>query len=211
LRVLNDERLQVGCAAATRGSHGGNGERDIRPIFAGVLRDFGTAHQFERGLAIFRAGVEACVVERHPACVAHGIGHPQRRLGRSGRCEFDLDFQLARRLLRPVLFETRDFAIEFALLAFGVADGGVGAGDFLADRGKGRAPFGDRPRLALVADPYRSNIRKSLGEFTPGGGGIDCALQIDALVLQRLDALVEFGQIDWRGGARRFCVDRADG
>ncbi len=186
-------------------------ERDIRPVLAGVLRDLGAAHQFERGLAVFRAGVEAGVVERRPARVAHRIGHPQRRLGRGGRREFDPDFQLARRLLRPVLFEPRDFAVEFALLALGVADRGVGAGDFLADRGKGRAPFGDRPRLALVADSGRRRLRKSLGEFAPRGGRIDRALQVGALVLQRLDALVEFGQIDRRRRARRFGVDRADG
>ena len=210
LRVLNDERLQVGRAAAARGSHGGNGERDIRPVLAGVLRDFGAAHQFERGLAVLGAGVETGVVERRPARVAHRIGHAQRRFGRGGGREFDPDFQPARRLLRPVLFETRDFAVEFALLALGIADGGVGAGDFLADRGKGRAPFGDRPRLALVADSGRRRIRKSLGEFAPRGRRIDRALQIGALVLQRLDALVEFGQVDRRRRARRFCVDRAD-
>ena len=78
--------------------------------------------------------------------------------------------------MRPVLFKTRDFAVEFALLAFGIADGGVGAGDFLADRGKGRAPFGDRPRLTLLAYPGRSGIRKTLGEFAPRGRRIDRAL-----------------------------------
>ena len=109
MRVLNDERLQVGRAAATRGSHGGNRERDIRPILAGVLRDLGTAHQLERGLAVFRASVEAGVVERHPACVAHGISYAQRRLGRGRGRKLDPDFQSARQLLRPVLFETRDF------------------------------------------------------------------------------------------------------
>ena len=79
------------------------------------------------------------------------------------------------------------------------------------DRGKGRAPFGDRPRLALLADSGRRRFGKALGEFAPRGGGIDRALQIGALVLQRLDALVEFGQIDRRRRARRPCVDRADG
>ena len=112
--------------------------------------------------------------------------------------------------MRPVLFETRDFAVEFALLAFGIADGRVGAGDFLADRGKGRAPFGNRPRFTLVADSGRRRLRKSLGEFAPGGRRIDRALQIDPLVLQRLDALVELGQVDRRRRARRVCVDRTD-
>ena len=83
--------------------------------------------------------------------------------------------------MRPVLFQTRDFAVEFALLALGVADGSVSTGDFLADRGKGRAPFGNRPRLAFVADPGGRSIRKTLGEFAPRGSGIDRALQIDAL------------------------------
>ena len=35
-------------------------------------------------------------------------------------------------------------------------------------------------------------------------------MQVGALVLQRLDALVEFGQIDRRRRARRLCVDRSD-
>ena len=209
--IARSSDFKSGALAAARGPHGGNRERDIRPVLAGVLRDFGAAHQFERGLAVFRAGVETGVVERHPARVAHRIGHPQRRFGRGGRREFDPDFQLARRLLRPVLFEPRDFAVEFALLALGIADRSVGAGDFLADRGKGRAPFGDRPRLTLVADPCRRRLRKALGEFAPGGRRIDRALQVGPLVLQRLDALVEFGQIDRRRRARRFCVDRADG
>ena len=85
------------------------------------------------------------------------------------------------------------------------------AGDFLGDRGKGRAPFGDRTRLALVAESGRRGFGKALGEFAPRGGGIDRALQIGALVLQRLDALVEFGQIDRRRRARRPGIDRADG
>ena len=112
--------------------------------------------------------------------------------------------------MRPVLFETRDFAIELALLALGIANGGIGAGDLLADRGKGRAPLRDRPCLTLVADSGRRGIRKSLGEFAPRGRRVDRTLQVEPLVLQRLDALVEFGQVGRRRRARRFCVDRAD-
>jgi hypothetical protein len=50
-----------------------------------------------------------------------------------------------------------------------------------------------------------------LGEFAPRRGGVDRALQIGALVLQRLDAFVEFGQVDGRRCARRPGVDGADG
>ena len=63
--------------------------------------------------------------------------------------------------MRAVRFEPRDLAVDFALLALGVADGGIGAGDFLGDRGKGGAPFGDRPRLALFADARPATPRQS--------------------------------------------------
>ena len=181
------------------------------PILAGVLGDFGAAHQFERRLAIPAAGVETRVIERRPARVAHRIGHPQRRLGCRGGGEFDPDFELARRFLRLVVFQPRDFAVEFALLALGIADRAVGGRDFLTNRCKSGAPFGDRTRLALVANSGRRGFRKTFGEFAPRSGGIDRALQIDALIFQCLDALVEFGQIDRRRGARRIGVDRADG
>ena len=151
-RILHDQRIQIRRLAAARGAHGGNAERDIGPVLAGVLGDFGAAHQFERRLAVFCAGVETGVIERRPARVAHRISHPQRRLGRGGGGDFDSNLELARRLLRLVGFQPRDFAVEFALLALGVADRAVGGSHFLTDRGKGRAPFGDRARLALVAD-----------------------------------------------------------
>ena len=51
--------------------------------------------------------------------------------------------------------------------------------------------------------PGGRGFGKALGEFAARGGRIDRALQIGALVLQRLDALVEFGQIDRRRRARR--------
>ena len=136
----------------------------------------------------------------------HRIGHPQRRLGRGGGGEIDPDLELARRLARDPL-QPRDLAIDLALLALGIADRGIGGGDFLRDRGKGRTPFGDRPRLALVADARRRRFGELLGEFAARGGGRHRAFQIVALVLQRLDALVEFGQIVRRGARRPGSID----
>ncbi len=49
-----------------------------------------------------------------------------------------------------------------------------------------------------------------LGKFPARGGRIDRALQIGALVAQRLEALVEFGQIGGCRSAWRFGIDRAD-
>ena len=133
------------------------------------LRDLGAAHQFERRLAVLGAGIEPRVVERRPARIAHRIGDPQRRLGRGGGGEIDPDLELARRLGCSVLLEPRDLAVDVTLLALGVADRGIGGGDFLGDRGKGRAPFGDRTRLALLAEPAgeasakrSANLRRAL-------------------------------------------------
>ena len=56
-RILHDQRIQIGRAAAARGPDGRNGERDVGPILAGVLGNLGAANQFERGLAIPAAGV----------------------------------------------------------------------------------------------------------------------------------------------------------
>ena len=211
LRILHDQRIQIGRAAAARGPDGGNRERHIRPVLAGALRDLGAAHQFERGLAVLRSAVEPGVVERRPAGVAHGIGHPQRRLGRRGGCKLDADLELARRLDRPIRFQPRDLAVDVALLVLRVTDRGIRGRDFLGNGGERRAPLGERTRLAFLAQPRRRGLRKALGEFAARGGGADRVGEIGVFVPQRLDALVEFRQIDRRRGARLLGVDGADG
>ena len=80
-----------------------------------------------------------------------------------------------------------------------------------ADGRERGAPFGDRPRLALFSQSGRRGLREALGECAPRGSCGDGALQVDALVVQRLDALVEFGQIDRRRRAWRPGVDRTNG
>ena len=211
LRILHDQRIQIGRTAAARGSHRRDGQRHIRPVLSGRLGDLGAAHQFERGLAVLRAGVEPGIVERRPARVAHAVGHPQRRSGRRGGGKIDPDLELARRLGRAIRLEPGDLAVDVPLLAFRLADRGVRAGYFLRDRGKGGAPLVDRTRFALLAQPRGRALRKALGELAARVGRVDRAFEIAALVLQRLDALVEFRQIDRRRGTRRPGVDGADG
>ena len=117
LRILHDQRVQFGRAAAAGGPHRGDAEADIRPILAGVLGDLGAAHQFERGFSVLGAGVETGIVKRRPARIPDGIGDPQRRLGGGGGSQFDADLELVRRLDRAILFEPRDLAVDLALLA----------------------------------------------------------------------------------------------
>jgi hypothetical protein len=50
-----------------------------------------------------------------------------------------------------------------------------------------------------------------LGEFAPHLGGGDRAVKIGALVLQRLDLLVDLGQVGGRDRLWRARIDRADG
>lgn len=106
--------------------------------------------------------------------------------------------------------ELGDLPVDLAQLARGVADSRIGARNFLADRGKGRAPFGDRPRLPFLANTHGGGFRKVLGKLAPRIRRIDRALQIGALIVQSPDALVQLGQVD-RRRARRTRVDRADG
>jgi hypothetical protein len=97
------------------------------------------------------------------------------------------------------------------LLAFRITDSSVCGRDFLRDRSKGRAPFGDRPRLTLVTYSRRRRLGKALGEFATRGGCGNRTPDIGALVLERFDALVEIGQIDRRRGTGRPGVNRANG
>ena len=208
---MHDQRIQLGRPAAARASHGRNAERNIRPVLSRGLGDFGAAHQFEHGPAVLRAGVETGVIERRPARGTHGIGHPQRRLGRGGSGKIDPHLELAGWLDRAIGFQPGDLAIDVALLAFRVANGGVRGSYFLRNRGKGRAPIGDRTGLTLLTNSRRGGFGKTLGEFATRGGSRNRALQVGALVLQRLDALVEFGQIDRRCCAGRPGIDRPNG
>ena len=208
---MHDERFEIGRAATARGPHGRDRKRDVRPVLARALRDLGTTHQFERRLALLAAGVEPRIVERRPARIAHGIGHPQCRPGRRGGGEIDADLDLVRRLARPVLLEPRDLTVDVALNALGVADRRVGGRDFLGDGREGGAPFGDRTRFPLVAEAGGRGVREALGEGTPRVGRGDRALQVGAFVLERLDAPVEFGQVDRRRRVRQPRVDGADG
>src|SRR5205807_7542123 len=66
-------------------------------------------------------------------------------------------------------------------------------------------------RLALLAKAGGRGFGKALREFAPRGRPVDRALQVGTLVLQRLDALVKFGEIDRRRRTRRPCIDGADG
>ena len=122
-RILHDQRMQLGRPATARAPHGGDAERHIRPVLPRALSDFGSAHQFERRLAVLRAGVEAGIIERRPARRAHGIGHPQRRLGRGSGRKIDPHLQLAGRLDRAIGFEPGNLPIDLALLAFRIANG----------------------------------------------------------------------------------------
>ena len=96
------------------------------------------------------------------------------------------------------------------LLALRVTDSSVCHRDFLRDRSKGGAPFGDWARLALVTNSRRRRLGKALGELATRGGGGDRTPEVDALVLERFDALVEIGKIDRRRGTRRPGVNRAN-
>ena len=135
----------------------------------------------------------------------------QRRFGRGGARKIDSDLELARRLDRAIRFEPGDLAVEVALLALRVADRGVGARDFVGDHRERSAPLGDRTRLALLANSRRRGFRKTLGEFAARRGGGNRTVEIGALVPQGFDALVDFGLVDLRHGARRAGVDRANG
>ena len=188
---MHDQRIQIGCAAATGDADGGDAKRDIRPVLSRGLRDLSAAHQFERRLAVLRSGVEAGVVKRRPARIAYRIGHPKRRPGRGTGGEIDPYLELARRLDRAVRLKSRDLAVDIALLAFRFADRSVSGRDLLRNRNKGSAPFGDRTRFAFLAYSRRRGFRKPLGEFAARGGGGNRALEIGVLVLQRFNTLVE--------------------
>ncbi|MGY3076092.1 hypothetical protein ACVWZZ_002463 [Bradyrhizobium sp. LM6.10] len=129
--------------------------------------------------------------------------------GRRG--DVNAHLELARRFGRALGFELRDLAIDLALFPRGISDRGVGGRDLLTDRAKRRPPFGDRARFALFTEPGGGRFGKPLREFAPRNRRIDCSLQIGALVLERFDALVEFGQVDRRRRTRRPRIDRADG
>jgi hypothetical protein len=208
---LHDQRIQLRRAAAAIDAHSGDPESDVRPILAGRLRDFRTADQLDLRLAILGAGVEPRVVERQPARIAHHVGHPQRCFRRGRRGDVDPYLQLARRLGRAIGFELGDLAIDLALFSRGIPDRGIRGRDLLGHRGEGRSPFGNRPRLTLVADAGGRGFGKALGKLAPRIGRVDRALQIRSLVLQSFDALVEFRQIERGCRARRPRVDGPDG
>ncbi len=207
---MHQQRVEVGRVAAARHAHGGDRKRHIRPVLAGRLGDLGAAHQLDRGLAVLGAGIETGIVNRHPARVAHRIGHPQGGLGSCGGGKLDPYLEMARRFGAAIGFEARQFAVDVALLACGVADRAVGGCDFIRHRRERRAPLADRARLALLADPDRRGLGEVLGEFAPRLGRADDPLQILALIPQRLDPLVDVGQVGRRHQVRRSRIDGAD-
>ena len=90
LVIAHDQRLQFGPAAAFRGAHGRDRERDIRPILAGLLHDLGAADQFERGLALAgrlnrAARHRAAPSARRAPCSSPGTSRASRRWPQ-GRC-----------------------------------------------------------------------------------------------------------------------------
>ena len=100
-------------------------------------------------------------------------------------------------------FEPRDLAVDVALLDLGVADRVVGGGDLLGDGGEGGAPFGERTRLALLAEAGGRRLGKALGELAARGRSRDRAVERGALVAQRLDPPVDLRQVRRRRRPRR--------
>ena len=84
---------------------------------------------------------------------------------------------------------------------------GIRVGDLLGTGGKGSTPSGERTRLTLLAQARGRISGKPLGEFAPGFGSRTRAVRVLALILQCLDALVDFGRVDRRLRPR---VDGAD-
>ena len=210
MRIVHDQGFEIGRVAAARDAHRGDGERHIRPVLSGRLRDLGAANELERRLAVFRAGVEPGIVKRRPARIAHRVGDAQRRVGSRIGCEVHPHREFGRRLGSTIGFKPRDLAIDVALLALRIADRAVGAGDLVGDRGKRGAPFTQGPRLTLLAETSRRAFGEALGEFAPRLRRSNRAVEIGVLVLERLDALVQLGQVGRRHRPLRARVDRTD-
>ncbi len=208
--VAHDQRLELRPAAAFGGAHGRDGQRDIRPVLAGLLHDLGAAHEFERGLALARAGIEPRIVERRPARAAHRVADAEGRARLRIGCEVDAHLHLARRIGLQRLADPRQLLVDRTLLQLERADRVVGRADFFRDRAERRAPIRDRTRLAFFAEAERRLRGKALGEFLARGLGGDLVFDRCALVFQRLPALLKLRRGRRPLGARGACIDRAD-
>ena len=164
-RIAHDQRPQFRRAAALGGAHGRDRERDIAPVLAGLLHDLGAADEFERGLALARAGIEPRIVERRPARAAHRVADAEgRRANRRSAARSMRTSILRGGLALQRALDPRDLAIDLALLQLALADRAVGGARSRPRRRRSRAPFGERPRLAFLAEAERRSRGEALGE-----------------------------------------------
>ena len=103
----------------------------------------------------------------------------------------------------------RDLAVDVALLELRLANGGIGAGDLLADRREGRAPFAERTRFAFFAEAGGRGLGKALGEFAASAAAsIAPCRSARSSFSASMRLSIRTGRPAAR--ARRPCVDRAD-
>ena len=210
LVVAHDQGPQLRRVAALGGAHRRERQRDVAPIFTGLLNDLGAPGKLERRLAVARAAVEPGIVKRHPARTAHRVAHPQQRgCGTVGR-KVEPHLHLARRVGLQLGRKPRELAIDLALLELGVADRRVGRGDLFGNRRKRGAPFGERTRLALVARSKRRMLGEALGKLLAHGLGGNPIVEHRAFVTQGFDPFFDFGRRHRPFGTRRTGIDRPD-
>src|SRR5262249_22003125 len=117
---------------------------------------------------------------------------------------------LACRVSTELRIERRERTIDLALAQLRRPDRLVRRCDLLGDDAECAAPVGDRTRLAFVAEPERCLVGEALRKFLSRDLGRDPVLKRPALVLERLDALLDLGRGCGPCRARCARIDGAD-